>query len=45
MTSLLTKDEEVKDPDVIADAFSTFFLAITENPNLHQEVRVDAFHF
>jgi hypothetical protein len=38
--SLLIDDEEVKDPEVIADAFY-FFLRISENLNLHQEVRGD----
>jgi hypothetical protein len=33
------------DPEVIADDFNTFFLAITENLNLHQEVRGDAISF
>jgi uncharacterized protein (DUF2225 family) len=42
---LLLKDVELKDPEVIADAFNTFFLTITENLKLHQEVRRDAISF
>jgi hypothetical protein len=33
------------DPEVISDAFNTFFLTITENLNLYQEVRDDAILF
>jgi hypothetical protein len=40
--SLLINDEAVKDPEVIPDAFNTFFLKTAENLNLHQEVRGDA---
>jgi hypothetical protein len=43
--SLLINDEKLKDPEVIADAFSTFFMTVTENLNLHQEVRDDAISF
>jgi hypothetical protein len=43
--SLLINGEEIKNPEVIADASNTFFLAITENLNLHQEVRGDAISF
>jgi hypothetical protein len=43
--SLLINDEEVKDPEVVADTFNTFFLAITETLNLHQEVRGDTISF
>jgi hypothetical protein len=43
--SLLVNNEKVKDLEVIADAFNTFFLAITEKLNLRQEVRGDAISF
>jgi hypothetical protein len=43
--SLLIKNEKVKDPEVNADAFNIFFLTITENPDLHQEVRSNAISF
>jgi hypothetical protein len=43
--SLLMLDEKVDDPEVIADAFNTSFLTITENINVHQEVRGDAISF
>jgi hypothetical protein len=45
MPSLPINDDKVKDPEVIADAFNIFFLTITENLNLHQEVRGDAISF
>jgi hypothetical protein len=35
MPSLLQNDGEVKDPEVTADAFNTFFMAINEILNLH----------
>jgi hypothetical protein len=35
--SLLINDEEVNDPEVISDVFNTFFLTITEKPNLHKK--------
>jgi hypothetical protein len=38
-------DNQVKDPEVIADAFNTFLLIITENLNVHQEVKGDAISF
>jgi hypothetical protein len=41
--SLLINDEEAKNTDVTADAFNTFLLTITENLNLHQEVKVMPF--
>jgi hypothetical protein len=44
-SSSLINDETVKDSEVIADAFNTFLLTITENLNLHQEVRDDAISF
>jgi hypothetical protein len=40
--TFLINDKKVKDPEVIADAFNTFFLTITENLILHQEMRGDA---
>jgi hypothetical protein len=43
--SLLVNDNEVRDPEVIADALRTFFLTITENLNLHREVKNDAISF
>jgi hypothetical protein len=41
----LLNSEKVKDPKTIANAFNTFFLTITENPNLQQKVRSDAISF
>jgi hypothetical protein len=38
-------DEKIKDPEVIADTFKTFFLTISENLYLHQEVRDSAISF
>jgi hypothetical protein len=35
MLSLPIKDEKIKAPDKFPDAFSTFFLSIVENLNLH----------
>jgi hypothetical protein len=43
--SLLINEEKVNDPEVIADAFDTFFLTINENLNMHQEVRCMPFQF
>jgi hypothetical protein len=43
--SLLIDNEKLKDPEVIAHAFNTVFLEITENLNLCQEVRGDANYF
>jgi hypothetical protein len=40
--ALLIIDDEVKDLEVIADAFNTFCLAVTEKLNFHQELRGDA---
>jgi hypothetical protein len=37
--------KKVKDPEEIADALNTFFLTITENLNLHKEVRGDIISF
>jgi hypothetical protein len=36
--SLLISNEKVKDPEEIANAFNTYFLTITENLKLHQEI-------
>jgi hypothetical protein len=38
-------DEKVKDPEVIAVSFNTIFLTITENLNVHQEVRADVISY
>jgi hypothetical protein len=38
-------NEDVKDPEVIVDAFNNFFLRIIEHLNLHQEVRGAAISF
>jgi hypothetical protein len=38
-------NDEVKEPEVISNAVNTLFLTITENRNLHQEVRGDAVSF
>jgi hypothetical protein len=43
--SLLVNDENVKDSEVIAEAFNTFLLTITENLNFHQEERGDDISF
>jgi hypothetical protein len=34
-----------KDPEVTADSFNTFFLTVTENLYLHQELRSDTISF
>jgi hypothetical protein len=34
--SLLIKNEKVKDPEMVANAFNTFFLSAAENSNLYQ---------
>jgi hypothetical protein len=33
--SRLINNEEVKDPEVVANGFNTFFLTIDDNLNLH----------
>jgi hypothetical protein len=45
MPSLLSNNEKVKDPGIVANTFSNFFLTITESLNLHQEGREDAISF
>jgi hypothetical protein len=42
---LFINGENVKDPEVTVDAFNNFFLTITENLNLYQEMRGDAISF
>jgi hypothetical protein len=41
LPSVLINSEKVNDPQIIVDAFNTFFLQITENLNLHQVERGD----
>jgi hypothetical protein len=42
ISSVLVNSEKVNDPQIIADAFNTFFfLQITETLNLHQEEKGD----
>jgi hypothetical protein len=43
--NLLIKEKIVRDPEVIADAFNTYFLTITDKLGLHQEGRSDAISF
>jgi hypothetical protein len=45
ISSVLINSGKVNDPQIIADAFNTFFLQITENLNLHQEERGDVICF
>jgi hypothetical protein len=45
MPSLLTKDENMKDPEKVADVFNIFFLSTTENLNLHQVGKEDPISF
>jgi hypothetical protein len=45
MPSHLVNGEKVKDPGKDADTFNNFFLAITENLNLHQAGKEDSSHF
>jgi hypothetical protein len=42
MPSLLINDEKMKDPEKVVDVFSSFFLSIAENLNLHQVGKEDA---
>jgi hypothetical protein len=41
----LINNENIIDPQKIADAFNTFILKITYNLNLHQEARGDGCYF
>jgi hypothetical protein len=45
MPSLLAKSEKAKDLETAANDFNTFFLAITENLNLHQMGNENALSF
>jgi hypothetical protein len=45
MPSLLTNYEKIKDSGKVADVFSSFFLSIAENLNLHQVGKEDPMSF
>jgi hypothetical protein len=45
MPSLLINNEEVKGPEKVADAFSSFFLTSAESLNLYQVGKEDAVSF